>query len=611
MPLHRLLGRPRRLRAAGLGVWAAGLAAVLLLAVLGAVACGGDPPPPEEPARDVAPEDDTSPGDGEAEPEARDAPTPRLAPGGDRDEDDAAADESPGDVPDEDEATAADPDDADADQAEEEPTTVDASDVEAALAPPDGGKEPDDGPDRSADEDAAQTGSGYAIGDPAAAGDEDGDDAGDPAPPRRPVGPVVDPEDVIVGRAPLPPSDPARMGETEVILAPASAAMGDEFGWSAATDGVRIISGAPLHDEQGDDSGIAYIFVRDARGVWVEEAALLPDDGEAGTWFGRWAVVDGDVAVVGAPSADVVGRDDDAGAAYIFQRRSGVWRQTQRLVADKPLGGEQFGWNVAIDGDTVVVSASNDIDGGGQGVYVFARDGKIWNLEAKLEPSEEGDDYFFGQDLDVSGGTIVVGAKGRAAFVGTNAGVVFVFERGPDGWAQSTMLVADDAFVQDHFGRAVAIAGDTIVVGAYREDSAGADAGSVYVFQRDAAAPGGWRQDAKLIGTSTDERDWFGYEVGTDGETIVVGAPHVDSVDPEIFRAGLVTVFRRTGEGWAQVAELTASDAVAAGPGADFGWAVDVQGEVLTVGAWLADTEAGPAAGRTYAYTVVDAPSGD
>ncbi|MCY3918231.1 MAG: hypothetical protein OXG38_00290 [Chloroflexi bacterium] len=607
MPLHRVLGRPRRLRVVGLGVGVAALAAVLLLAVLGPVACGGDPPPPEEPAQDAAPEEDTSPGDGEAEGEAREVATPRLAPGGDRDQDDAS---------DEDDATAAaadddDSDDAGTDEAEEEPTTVDASDVEAALAPPDGDKKPDDDADTKADEDAPQTGSGYAIGDPAPAGDEDGDDADAPAPPRRPVAPVVDPEDVIVGRAPSLPSDPARMGETEVILVPASAAMGDEFGWSAATDGVRIISGAPLHDQQGDDSGIAYIFVRDEAGAWVEEAALLPDDGEAGTWFGRWAVVDGDVAVVGAPSADVVGRDDDAGAAYIFQRRSGVWRQTQRLVADKPLGGDQFGWNVAIDGDTIVVSASNDIDGGGQAVYVFARDGKLWVLEAMLAPSEEGDDYFFGQDLDVSGDTIVVGAKGRAAFVGTNAGVVFVFERGPDGWAQSAILAADDAFVQDHFGRAVAIAGDTIVVGAYREDSAGADGGSVYVFQRDDDAPGGWRQDAKLIGASTDEKDWFGYEVGTDGETIVVGAPHVDSVDPEIFRAGLVTVFRRSDDGWAQVAELTASDAVAAGPGADFGWAVDVQGEVLTVGAWLADTEAGPAAGRTYAYTVVDAPSGD
>ena len=192
--------------------------------------------------------------------------------------------------------------------------------------------------------------------------------------------------------------------------------------------------------------------------------------------------------------------------------------------------------------------------------------------------------------------------RGGAAFIGTNAGVVFVFQRVAGRWAQSAILVADDAFVQDHFGRAVAIAGDTIVVGAYKEDSAGADGGSAYVFARDPAAPGGWRQETKLIGATTGTKDWFGYEVGTDGHTVVVGAPHVNRADPEIFRAGLATVFRRSADGWVQVAELTAGDAVAAGPRSEFGWAVDVQDGVIAVGAWLAATEAGPAAGRAYAY---------
>ena len=353
--------------------------------------------------------------------------------------------------------------------------------------------------------------------------------------PPGPAGTVVDPEDTPVARTPLAPPGAASMSDTEAILVPHDAAAGDEFGWSADTDGVRIISGAPLHDDQGADSGAAYIFVRDAAGAWVEEAELLADDGEGGVWFGRWAAIDGDVAVVGAPLADAFGRDDDSGAAYNFQRRDGAWEQTQRLVADVPVGGEQFGWNVAIDGDVIVVSASNETNGGGQGVYVFRRAGDEWALEAKLAPSEEGDDYFFGQDIDVSGDTIVVGAKGRAAFVGTNAGVVFVFQRRGSGWAESAILEASDAFVQDHFGRAVAIAGDTIVVGAHKEDSAGADGGSAYVFARDPAAPGGWRQETKLIGQSTGTRDWFGYEVGTDGNTIVVGAPHVNLAEPEIY----------------------------------------------------------------------------
>ena len=628
MLLHRCLRRARPLPVVRSGIRAARPAVLLLLALLTAAACGGDAPPSPD-----APPPDTVPEQAEVGPEAQAAATPGLPGGASRDDPDAAEPdaEDPGqDATDQDAAVADDSDDPDAEgpepedsaDAAPEPVRVDAADVEAAVAPAGTTDAPADAPaaDEPADE-PAKADSGYAVADPptaddaaedAAADDDDGDgaDDADPPPPARPTGTVIDPGDTAVERTPLAPPGPTSMSDSEVILVPSDAAAGDEFGWSADTDGVRIISGAPLHDDQGADSGVAYIFVRDAAGAWVQEAELRADDGEGGVWFGRWAAIDGDVAVVGAPLADAFGRDDDSGAAYIFQRRDGAWRQTQRLVADIPVGGEQFGWNVAIDGDVIVVSASNETNGGGQGVYVFRRAGDEWALEAKLAPSEEGDDYFFGQDIDVSGDTIVAGAKGRAAFVGTNAGVVFVFQRRGSGWAESAILEASDAFVQDHFGRAVAIAGDTIVVGAYKEDSAGADGGSVYVFARDAAAPGGWRQETKLIARSTGTRDWFGYEVGTDGTTVVVGAPHVNLAEPEIFRAGLVAVFSRSGDGWVQVAELVAGDAVAAGPSAEFGWAVDVQDGVLAVGAWLAATEAGPAAGRAYAYTVAaDSPA--
>ena len=629
MLLHRCLRRARPLPVVRSGVRAARPAALLVLALLAlalltAAACGGDAVPSPN-----APPPDTVPEQAEVGPEAQAAATPGLPGGASRDDPDAAEPdaEDPGqDATDQDAAVADDSDDPDAEgpepedsaDAAPEPVRVDAADVEAAVAPAGAGDADAPAADEPEDE-PAKADSGYAVGDPptaegaaedADADDGDGADAGDAPPPARPTGTVIDPGDTAVERTPLAPPGPTSMSDSEVILVPHDAAAGDEFGWSADTDGVRIISGAPLHDDQGADSGVAYIFVHDAAGAWVQEAELRADDGEGGVWFGRWAAIDGDVAVVGAPLADAFGRDDDSGAAYIFQRRDGAWRQTQRLVADIPVGGEQFGWNVAIDGDVIVVSASNETNGGGQGVYVFRRAGDEWALEAKLAPSEEGDDYFFGQDIDVSGDTIVAGAKGRAAFVGTNAGVVFVFQRRGSGWAESAILEASDAFVQDHFGRAVAIAGDTIVVGAYKEDSAGADGGSVYVFARDAAAPGGWREETKLIARSTGTRDWFGYEVGTDGTTVVVGAPHVNLAEPEIFRAGLVAVFRRSGDGWVQVAELVAGDAVAAGPSAEFGWAVDVQDGVLAVGAWLAATEAGPAAGRAYAYTVAaDSPA--
>lgn len=419
--------------------------------------------------------------------------------------------------------------------------------------------------------------------------------------------PVVDPDDAGGDRDPAAPLAPTETNETERILAPADIQAHDEWGWSGETDGVRLISGAPFHDEQGAQSGVAFIYRRESDGSWTEEAKLLPDDGEAGAWFGRWTAIDGDVAVVGAPLADFLGDDDDAGAAYVFERApDGAWTQTQRLLADIPLGGHQFGWNVDVEGDTIIVSSSNDSDGGGQRLHVFQRAAAGWVLEAELEPSVGDLDHFFAQDIALSGDTIVAGAKGWDSQAGPNAGAVFVFERTAQGWQETALLEPDDAFVLDLFGRAVDIAGDTIVVGAYLEDEAGADGGSVYVFERDPSHESGWRQAAKLTTAAGDESDWFGFEVATDGRTIVAGAPHSDRADPELIHAGFVAVFTRTDDGWREVAQLRASDAASAGDSADYGWAVAVQDDVIMVGAWLADTEAGVDAGRAYVYSLID-----
>lgn len=126
-----------------------------------------------------------------------------------------------------------------------------------------------------------------------------------------------------------------------------------------------MISGAPFHDAQGASSGTAYIFIRDAAGRWVEEGKPLPEDGTEGALFGRWVAIEGEVAVVGAPRADAVGDGSSSGAAYVFSLVDGAWRQTSRLVAGDPRGGDRFGWYVAIDGGTIVVAASNEGDGGG------------------------------------------------------------------------------------------------------------------------------------------------------------------------------------------------------------------------------------------------------
>jgi hypothetical protein len=84
----------------------------------------------------------------------------------------------------------------------------------------------------------------------------------------------------------------------------------------------------------------------------------------------------------------------------------------------------------------------------------------------------------------ISGDTVVVGAYLEDG-AGSDRGAAYVFERNQDGannWDQIHKLTGSDAADDDLFGNSVAISGNTVVVGAYREDGTGGDRGAAYVF---------------------------------------------------------------------------------------------------------------------------------
>jgi len=145
-----------------------------------------------------------------------------------------------------------------------------------------------------------------------------------------------------------------------------------------------------------------------------------------------------------------------------------------------------FGSSVAISGDTIVVGASADGTAAGTNAgsaYVFTRTGSTWSQQDHLFADDAASDDFFGSSVAISGDTIVVGASSDSTAAGTHAGSAYVFTRAGTTWSQQDHLFANDAAAYDYFGYPVAISGDTIVVGAGRDDTAaGADAGSAYVF---------------------------------------------------------------------------------------------------------------------------------
>src|SRR5690606_6669767 len=180
---------------------------------------------------------------------------------------------------------------------------------------------------------------------------------------------------------------------------------------------------------------------------------LVAGDAQADDWFGWSVALDGDTALVGAPREDDGG--SNAGAAYVFVRGGGVWSQQAKLVAGDAQLGDQLGWSVAFDGDTALVGANGE-DGAGTdagAAYVFVRSGASWEQQAKLMAVDAETNDQFGLSVALDGDTALVGAYGESAF----AGAAYVFVRSGGGWSEQCKLVAGDAQSGDQFGWSVAL----------------------------------------------------------------------------------------------------------------------------------------------------------
>jgi hypothetical protein len=304
--------------------------------------------------------------------------------------------------------------------------------------------------------------------------------------------------------------------------------------------------------------------------------------------LGSSVAASGTVVAVGAPYARVGRRA--AGRVYMFQKRTGRWRETASLAAadSASYSANAFGYAVAVSGSTVVVGAPLEAGASGR-VYVFQQHGRTWRQTAELKGS--GRTHAFGDFVGVSNGTVVVSSEGPAyvfgnggegwrqqakllahrgaGAVGISGGTVvvassgrgYVFQHGGQAWRQTAELTVPRSNVSGS-DDLVAVSGDTALLGG---------TGPGYVFQREAA---GWRQTAELGGTASALPSTSGGEaLALSGTTAVLGVSSV--IDPSA--AGHAYVFLRRGEGWSRTAALTGSGTYAA----TFGAAVAVSGSTV------------------------------
>lgn len=315
-------------------------------------------------------------------------------------------------------------------------------------------------------------------------------------------------------------------------------------------------------------------------GLSLAVAALLIFPGVAraagSPWFGLSVGLSGNTAVVGSPYAR-----NGAGAVYVYVRSGTTWSRQAKLSDPGPIGYDEFGISVALSGDTLLVGARTKTvagQGGAGAAYVYVRSGTSWTRQATLKASDAAPNADFGFSVALSGDTALVGAPWSTVAGQSDAGTAYVFERSGTTWSPQAELSDPDAVANDEFGRPVVLSNGTALIGASGTTVGGLlDAGAVYVYDGSGAD---WSQDAVLTDPDTTAWEAFGNSLALSGGTALIGADCATTGGQD--QGGAAYVFAGSGASWTPQAELTASSPESY---AHFGNSVAISDTTAIVGA--------------------------
>ncbi len=318
-----------------------------------------------------------------------------------------------------------------------------------------------------------------------------------------------------------------------------------------------------------------------------EVQKLIPFNGTQPSEFGSALALDGSTLAVSADSFSTL-----RGAVYVFERANGTWQLTFDVAGTNP--GDQLGCRLALQGDTLAACALSDEQGADAGsVRIYRRVGGSWQFETTLLTSDgQGGDLLGTVALD--GNRIVAGAIGaddaNPTNPETNSGAAYVFVRSGTSWTEEAKLVPSDTSPGDLFGSAVAIEGDTILIGASELDpGGGAEPGAAYVYQRIGAA---WVEQQKLVPSGATAAWRFGFSVGLSGDSALVGAPSGAL-------GGAVEVYEFDGTQWVWTEQLTDPAGECC---SQFGRSLELSGDLAVIGAPGSTGPSGDQVGTAYVF---------
>ncbi len=312
---------------------------------------------------------------------------------------------------------------------------------------------------------------------------------------------------------------------------------------------------------------------------------LLASDAETSDILGKATSIYGNTAVVTAPGEDQAA--SGAGAAYVFVKSGASWIEQQKLISNDGTSNDGLGGAIDIYEDTIILGAEYDAPNGTRSgsAYVFTRSGSTWTQQAKLIPSDGDSNDYFGHSVAVYKDMAIIGAH-RDEDAGSNGGSTYLFTRSGSTWTQQAKILPLDVSAGYYFGKAVAVYEDTMFISAERDSTASSLAGSVYVFSNIA---GTWTQQTKLFASNASSIRLFGSSLSVDRDSLIVGKN--DSLNGDS-----AYIFVGSGATWSEQAKID-------GPvGSRFGRQVSISGDKAIIGdEW--DNTNGSNAGAIYIYS--------
>lgn len=305
----------------------------------------------------------------------------------------------------------------------------------------------------------------------------------------------------------------------DAILYPSDLYSNYNFGASFSTCGSNLAIGT-----RGGGVVIAeavYVFNKQ-EDEWIEETRLVAPDTIGIKCFGCAIAVSNNNILVGAPSDDENGTD--SGAAYVFTRENGSWLSQGQITPLDATAYQIFGSYLAIDGDRILIAATGDNINGlsfSGSAYIFRKEGEEWIQEAKLIPSDPTANAIFGNSVSLSGDYAFVGAVRALNEDAATSGAVYIFKRVGDEWIEQSKLIPPDGMQNDGFGKVIA-KGDTLFVGAVRgvgDNEYYKGAGYIYVKDGE-----DWIQLQKIISSDEENTNKSLRGYGFSGEYIALSS---------------------------------------------------------------------------------------